>query len=519
MRHTIKVSALSIGGAIIAVACGGSLPAGGGGNHDGGAGADASGTGGSSGNGGVGGTAGAASGGTAGTGGSGGSGGSTGGTGGIGATGGSGGSGGSGTGGVGGSSGSAGTGGTSGSGGTGGTGGTAGASGAAGGGAGGSAGGCGNGETSCGGTCVDTTTDVNNCGSCYDICGTPSNGIATCTTSKCGVACNVNYGDCDADATNGCEADLLSDAKNCGACGRDCLGGGCQNGMCQPIVVYTASGLQLEDMTVDTTRIYWTDGTAIYSIAKSGGAVTTLVSGLLDGLVIALDSSSVYWLDYGAKKVAKVSKAGGTPVSLSMQNVGYVAITTDGSNVYWMGYDASNNLAVMKVPISGGTTTVLATDPNGLLQYSYVATDSINVYIASSDDYCNTIIEAVPTGGGALKTLVASHTGIPGAVATDGSYVYWSDSYENSGCASGGTYGIFRVPVAGGQVQDVETLDTAPDMVIDGTHAYWAGSPVAKALLDGSSYAPIPLALGGSLIAVDDKFLYFYDGTISKVAK
>ncbi|MBK6533496.1 MAG: hypothetical protein IPF99_29070 [Deltaproteobacteria bacterium] len=70
-------------------------------------------------------------------------------------------------------------------------------------------------------------TNLSNCGTCGTIC--PGAGTAgtmvTCTAGVCGSACVTGYSDCDANAANGCEANLAADARNCGACGNACPSG------------------------------------------------------------------------------------------------------------------------------------------------------------------------------------------------------------------------------------------------------------------------------------------------------
>jgi hypothetical protein len=71
---------------------------------------------------------------------------------------------------------------------------------------------------------VNTANDPHNCGSCGDDCS--ASGGATnwaCNQGKCQVSnCPVGQGDCNSDASDGCETDLVSDAKNCSFCGNDC---------------------------------------------------------------------------------------------------------------------------------------------------------------------------------------------------------------------------------------------------------------------------------------------------------
>ena len=89
-------------------------------------------------------------------------------------------------------------------------------------------GGCATGKTSCGGTCVDTQSDPNNCGACGTVCPANQSCIAgACLQTGCPagqVSCSADKADC---------ADLSRDPNNCGACGTACAADeGCCAGVC-----------------------------------------------------------------------------------------------------------------------------------------------------------------------------------------------------------------------------------------------------------------------------------------------
>jgi hypothetical protein len=85
-----------------------------------------------------------------------------------------------------------------------------------------------------GGCPIDPEHDPNNCGGCDASCLPPSNGLPGCKGGKCSVGgCTAPYEDCDQLYSTGCETNLDTDAKHCGACGHACDAGVCSGGACQ----------------------------------------------------------------------------------------------------------------------------------------------------------------------------------------------------------------------------------------------------------------------------------------------
>jgi hypothetical protein len=95
---------------------------------------------------------------------------------------------------------------------------------------------CGAMKTCCSATCSDLTKDTNNCGQCGNACA-GKNAAWSCAASTCNItACAAGFGDCNKSNSDGCEAQLDSDPKNCGKCGMKCMAqnavAGCNNGVC-----------------------------------------------------------------------------------------------------------------------------------------------------------------------------------------------------------------------------------------------------------------------------------------------
>ena len=69
---------------------------------------------------------------------------------------------------------------------------------------------------------------------CNNVCRF-TNATAVCATGTCAIgACYPGFANCNGTASDGCEANLLNDTRNCGACGRTCNSGEvCRTGSCR----------------------------------------------------------------------------------------------------------------------------------------------------------------------------------------------------------------------------------------------------------------------------------------------
>ncbi len=88
---------------------------------------------------------------------------------------------------------------------------------------------------------ADLATDANNCGACGRPCSAANGYSPTCNGGLCTTTCNYGWGDCQHPAApaadDGCETSTLSDKANCGACGAACstahsASETCSNGNC-----------------------------------------------------------------------------------------------------------------------------------------------------------------------------------------------------------------------------------------------------------------------------------------------
>jgi hypothetical protein len=80
---------------------------------------------------------------------------------------------------------------------------------------------------------TDISNDVKNCGACDNKCPLPPHGAPICQNSTCGVTnCDGSYRDCNNNPTDGCEVDTARDPHNCGGCGIQCAGAANAVGVC-----------------------------------------------------------------------------------------------------------------------------------------------------------------------------------------------------------------------------------------------------------------------------------------------
>jgi len=84
---------------------------------------------------------------------------------------------------------------------------------------------CSSGQTFCGGVCSDLQSDRQNCGTCFNFCGSG----ATCVSGVC--RCPPGQEICGGGCVD--PASFQTDAQNCGGCGIECGTGTCVGGVCQ----------------------------------------------------------------------------------------------------------------------------------------------------------------------------------------------------------------------------------------------------------------------------------------------
>ena len=310
----------------------------------------------------------------------------------------------------------------------------------------------------------------------------------------------------------------------------------------RPTVLATVGSLG--DLEVDGTNVYFTDfaglagTTHVYSVPVAGGPLTTLGMpadadgscgpGAIAAAGLAQDEANVYFLD--GINVGRIAKADGTVaplVSLACGGVGG-GLGQSGGSLFWMqvagdapeldALDLAGNATttvvsqlppgssgataidgtsyyfsggpgvLQRIPLAGGTSTVLMTDPLSRL-VSGVAVDGTYAYVALSGGCASPIggspcpapspttsaIVRVPLGGGAAVTLATDYD--VAGIAVDGVNVYWIDPYDSVKWTPLPAEG--SSPIVGSTL--TEDLAATIGPVVDANAVYWgSGASIAR---------------------------------------
>ena len=190
-------------------------------------------------------------------------------------------------------------------------------------------------------------------------------------------------------------------------------------------------------VATDNTSVYWTCNSSgkVRSAPLAGGATPVVIAQMCDfpgesapgtcenPAGIAVDGTSVYFADQ-LDGVWKVPLAGGTPALL--QNAAYPAyVTVDSSHVYYTESSSTQfgfaNSDVIQTNLDGSNPITLASN---LVRAWGIAHDANYVYWTEyqSPGY----VKKVPIGGGTV-TVIASGQTFPYNIAVDNNRVYWTN--------------------------------------------------------------------------------------------
>ena len=246
---------------------------------------------------------------------------------------------------------------------------------------------------------------------------------------------------------------LTSDPLNCGACGHDCLGGGCVNGQCQPVLLSLSTTQPPLGLAVDGAAVYFTSSrNGVFSLSQSSGATRQLygTTSLLNMLAV-LDGT----LYFGDQTGVESLPTGGGSATLASSTAGAVAIATDSGHVYWS--TAFGAIESLPLPLDGSTPAVVTT---GINSCQGLASDGTSLFISNG-----AVVQKLALPNGAAQTLLTP-PGTPMGIAVDGSGLYF---------AAGNA--IFHGSASGSSATALINLGVQPRAVAtDSGAVYWTAS-------------------------------------------
>jgi hypothetical protein len=302
--------------------------------------------------------------------------------------------------------------------------------------------------------------------------------VSSCSlvTSLDDLATAPQDGGTDVSGETSCSPNTDTDPANCGRCNHSCLGGTCTSGKCDPIVLASGqpnvfglavgngyvywsaygagavkrcpvagcgaspqtiaqvSGSLTMGLVIDSKNAYFsakvstnvTLGT-VYSVPLDGSAAPTpLVTNLDHPVWLGIDTTSVYWANWGDGRIMSCPLGSSCPSPQTIHtqtggpNAGPNGIASTGTAVYWVSDDGSARRCAIG---NCATPVVFAT---GLSSPQAIVVDVVSTYwtnqVGSSVQKCQL------SGCNNSPTLVASNE--PGAegIAVDTSGIYWTDS-------------------------------------------------------------------------------------------
>jgi len=287
-------------------------------------------------------------------------------------------------------------------------------------------------------------------------------------------------------------ADAATDADAAAVCTKDCLGGACVNGKCQPVTI-AANRRSPWGIAVDQGQVYWSE-------ASAPG---------VRGLGYRFDPND------------------GMSTYINT-DVGPTWLSVFGGRLLWAG--ATSPFAVGRCPIPGhGCTFFMGFNPfpagtivaNGNGQYvnhpDRVVADATGVYWTNAGSSVVTrdgsVVVCRATGCGSpppqLLALFQSH---PRGIAIDDTYVYW----VNQGLGTETTDGaVLRIPKTPGGTSEklAENLQSPAYLAIDDNNVYWTNGGTGTVMVvskSGGDARVFAEGQGGAWdIAVDGTGVYW----------
>ena len=354
--------------------------------------------------------------------------------------------------------------------------------------------------------------------------GQPPYGNGTCNAglTNCGTTCSRACG------TNADAGLPTSDAATAGdgSVSRDAGGGDSSRSTDSGTLEVVATGNRIAAIALDGASVYWAesnimtcDGRVVKS-PKSGGASIEIANNQSAPVTISVDSTSVYWTNFGcvdaqsvfhrAGSVMSAPLGGGTLHTLASDLELPVGTAIDAGWVYWFSWGVksiaslTSNLPGHPNPATDGLWRV-RTDGTLPQQLDVLTGISIAPVVAGASVYYtnigNRVSSAAPPdhvrrfgiGGSTHDELTSVNEGVVDGIVSDGASMYVT--YQTATLGGTTHAGIFSIPVGGGAQHTIAIITgfRAVTLAIGGADLYWIEQDVEM----GTSYSVKKVSTAG----------------------
>jgi virginiamycin B lyase len=237
------------------------------------------------------------------------------------------------------------------------------------------------------------------------------------------------------------------------------------------LVAAVACALTAVSASSAQAYVYWANGNNIGRANLDGSGVDdAFIAGAGTSSGLAVDGSHVYWGDGGAIARSNLNGGDPQPTLITTDTSPFVAaITTDGNYIYWVTYGTT----IYRASLNGaGPTDLVPSAGPGLLSLTY-ADDTL--YYGSG----STIYSVPATGGTPEPFITLTGIGVDtppplvAGIATANGVLYWSE-VTNSNEGTFGDIGSASIsPPMDLDETFVSALDEPGGVATDGTYVYW----------------------------------------------
>ncbi|KYF57899.1 hypothetical protein BE04_28810, partial [Sorangium cellulosum] len=281
--------------------------------------------------------------------------------------------------------------------------------------------------------------------------------------------------------------DYLSDPENCCVPGRSCLGGACDEGRCQPVLLTSITedhetlGVVVEG-DGDDARVLWASGygSTVFATEKAAsGSTEPLV--VLDSLVtmLARDGRSLFITDWSASDVYRMPLDGNITVPTVASAEGqarFRAPVAGGGWVYW----------ITGIPQNPDQEADAPDAPQRIWAARVDKTDQTGLPVLDRDTYV-------------------------GGLALDDTHLYWTELEPGSTEST-----VRRMPIGEPSAPEIVASirvedDELPGNIAVSDRIYWIlGATIHAVNKDGSGAGMLAAANYPTRILADATFVYWY---------